>query len=448
MDSQNILKFTVDDLSNSIYNTITTQFSGVIDIVGEISEYRPPKKHAYFSLVGKGTQLRCCIWKSKLSRIRDLLENGIEVVVRGTLDFYRVRNECSFIVSEVHRLDKGAQSDEYDKILEYCNKEGLITTQPKAFPKNIKNIAILTSSTGAAIRDIIAVFQSNSIGINIYLFNIDVQGQRCVLDCINGLESVQRFSECIPIDLVYITRGGGADADLAWFNDIDICKSVYQWKLNVDVPILSAIGHEKDHTILDKIVDYHLGTPSIGADFIIRRGHLNRVEIERRLDELRGKYEQHIKTVEKQMLQRLHRIEDKIKNSMNCFEYKINEISQRSKYMKELIVTNIIQRMRNIHNKCDTRMFLSHYKEQIRNVTQLEKRSRNIQHKLSELVYIRMKRILETNSILKILKQGFIIPLTLDGTVINSLDHYIGQPIQLVTSEKSVKVTFETIGII
>jgi exodeoxyribonuclease VII large subunit len=446
MDSQNILKITVDELSNSLYTHISNQYPYVIDVVGEISEYRPPKKHAYFSLIGKGTQLRCCVWKSKLSRIRDTLENGIDVIVRGTLDFYRVRNECSFIVNEVYRLDKGAQSDEYDKILEYCNKEGLITTQPKSFPNRVQSIAIITSSTGAAIRDIIAVFQSNSIGINIYIFNIDVQGQRCVLDCIHALESVKRFSECIPIELVYITRGGGADADLAWFNDIDICKSVYQWKINTDIPILSAIGHEKDSTIVDQVVDYHLGTPSIGADFIIRTGHLNRTGIEHRLDELFSRLHRYTKIVEKQLLQKLQCIETKIQNSMNCFEYKMKEIVQKSNYMKKRFIAMIVQRMSSIRQKCDTRIIVSQYNEKERNLKQLEKRCRTIQHKMRELVYNRMKRIVETNSISKILEQGFMIPLTLDGKVIQSLDNYFGKPIQLYTNDKIVKVVCKNVG--
>ena len=440
MDIDNICKLSVDELSNQLHHYITYKYNSTIDVLGEIAEYRYPKKHAYFSLIGTGTQLRCCVWKSKLHRIIDHLENGIEVIVRGRLDFYRTRNECSFIVDNVYRLDKGLLSEEYNKTLEYCTKHGYITDVPKLLPRIISNIVILTSSTGAAIRDIIAVFQSKSIGVNIYIFNIDVQGSQCIKDCISGLNSIRQFMEYIQIDVVFLTRGGGSDSDLAWFNDLDICKAIYGWKTETDIPIISAIGHEKDSVIVDKIVDYHLGTPSIGADYIIQNSNLNKIKVLSGLESSEERLRQCIRIIKNQYTHRMILLKQRIESAMQDLLHKIDEIQNKITYIKKTIISNYMNRMRLISRACNITNIQLKYKEYTKKIVKLENRTTRLKSKMIERSLQRLNQIANTNSISKTLEQGFILPMTNQGKCIKKIDQYINKKIKLYTGKGYLNV--------
>ncbi|PUU93497.1 MAG: exodeoxyribonuclease VII large subunit, partial [Halanaerobium sp.] len=246
-------------------------------ISGEISNfYHHSSGHMYFTLKDKNSQLKTVMFKGYNSSLDFEPEEGMQVEARGNLDIYAQRGEYQFYAREMEKAGKGKLYEAFEKLKDRLEKEGLFAeSRKKEIPFLASKIGIVTSPTGAAIRDILSVMKRRSGNFSVLIVPAHVQGDLAKGEITAGIEYLNSRDD---IDLIIISRGGGSIEDLWPFNEEVVARAVYNSKL----PVISGVGHETDFTISDFVADLRAPTPSAAAELATA----NREEILNRLDNL------------------------------------------------------------------------------------------------------------------------------------------------------------------
>ncbi|MCP4936959.1 MAG: exodeoxyribonuclease VII large subunit, partial [bacterium] len=229
---------------NSEARTVLEGSFQLLWVEGEISNLsRPSSGHIYFSLKDAHTQVRCALFKSKRLRLRFQPENGAQVLLRARVSLYEGRGEFQLIVEQLEPAGEGALRQAFEALKQKLAAEGLFDSEMKlplpAFPRSI---GIITSPTGAAIRDLITVLKRRFPALPIVIYPAIVQGDTAPKTIIEMIHLANNRAEC---DLLVLARGGGSLEDLMAFNDEQLARAI---AASV-IPIISAIGHEIDFTI-------------------------------------------------------------------------------------------------------------------------------------------------------------------------------------------------------
>lgn len=235
------------------------EFLSNISIFGEVTNYKVSGGNAYFDLKDENAMLSCVKFgASELS-----IKNGDLITVFGKVNFYVKSGRLNFIVSRTQAYGLG---DLYQKFIELKNrleKEGFFSEEiKKEIPRHAKRIGVVTSETGAVIRDIINVTKSKNLHTDIVVFPSKVQGVGAEDDLVSG---IRYFNSRDDIDVIIVARGGGSLEDLAPFNTEKIVKAIYESNL----PVISAVGHETDFTLCDFASDLRVPTPSVAAEVAV-----------------------------------------------------------------------------------------------------------------------------------------------------------------------------------
>jgi exodeoxyribonuclease VII large subunit len=246
-------------------------------ISGEISNfYHHSSGHMYFTLKDKNSQLKTVMFKGYNSALDFEPEEGMQVEARGNLDIYAQRGEYQFYAREMEMAGKGKLYEAFEKLKAKLDKEGLFAdSRKKEIPLLAKKIGIVTSPTGAAVRDILSVMKRRSGNFSVLIIPAHVQGDLAKDEITAGIEYLNSRDD---IDLIIISRGGGSIEDLWPFNEEKVARAVYNSRL----PVISGVGHETDFTISDFVADLRAPTPSAAAELATA----NREEILNRLDNL------------------------------------------------------------------------------------------------------------------------------------------------------------------
>jgi exodeoxyribonuclease VII large subunit len=246
-------------------------------ISGEISNfYHHSSGHMYFTLKDKNSQLKTVMFKGYNSSLDFEPEEGMQVEARGSLDIYAQRGEYQFYAREMIKAGKGKLYEAFEKLKENLEKEGLFAeSKKKEIPLLAKKIGIVTSPTGAAIRDILSVMKRRSGNFSVLIVPAHVQGNLAKGEITAGIKYLNSRDD---IDLIIISRGGGSIEDLWPFNEEEVARAIYNSKL----PVISGVGHETDFTISDFVADLRAPTPSAAAELATA----NREEILNRLENL------------------------------------------------------------------------------------------------------------------------------------------------------------------
>jgi exodeoxyribonuclease VII large subunit len=246
-------------------------------ISGEISNfYHHSSGHMYFTLKDKNSQLKTVMFKGYNSSLDFEPEEGMQVEARGSLDIYAQRGEYQFYAREMEKAGKGKLYEAFEKLKAKLDKEGLFAeSKKKEIPLLAKKIGIVTSPTGAAVRDIISVMKRRSGNFSVLIVPAHVQGKLAKGEITAGIKYLNSRDD---IDLIIISRGGGSIEDLWPFNEEEVARAVY----NSELPVISGVGHETDFTISDFVADLRAPTPSAAAELATA----NREEILNRLDNL------------------------------------------------------------------------------------------------------------------------------------------------------------------
>ena len=255
--------FDVSELNAAIRDVFTTNFRDIW-VAGEVSGCRNASSgHLYFSLKDKAGQVRCVLFKGTARWLKFRPQDGIQVLARGSVEVYEPRGEYQLIVEQLELQGAGALQFAFEQLKKKLEAEGLFAgARKRQLPRLPRRIGIVTSPSGAVIRDILHVVRRRFPGIHIRLYPSLVQGEGSVEQVSKGLEF---FSTGSWAEVVIIARGGGSLEDLWTFNEERVARAIAA----CSVPVISAIGHETDFTIADFVADLRAPTPSAAAELVI-----------------------------------------------------------------------------------------------------------------------------------------------------------------------------------
>jgi exodeoxyribonuclease VII large subunit len=258
---------TVSELTRSIRGTLETKF-GAVWVQGEVSNYKAhPNGHQYFTLKDARTQIGCVIWRDTMAPLRQPLVDGARIQVFGTVSVYEARGQYQLAVQIVQPFGQGLLQAKFEALKRKLDAEGLFDpARKRALPKFPKRIGIVTSPSGAAIRDILNVLRRRAPWLSILISPVRVQGMGAAQEIAVAIRELAKPNENFAaVDLIVVTRGGGSIEDLWEFNEEIVARTI----ADLSVPVVSAIGHEIDFTICDFVADLRAPTPSAAAELIV-----------------------------------------------------------------------------------------------------------------------------------------------------------------------------------
>src|SRR2546426_6037049 len=259
--------FTVSELTRSIRGTLETKF-GAVWVHGEISNYKQHASgHQYFTLKDQRAQISCVIWRDTMLPLRQPLADGAQVQVFGTVTVFEARGQYQLNVQIIQPRGVGVLQAKFEALKRKLEAEGLFAPERKRpLPKFPRRIGIVTSPTGAAIRDMLNVLRRRAPWLQILINPVRVQGTGAAQEIAVAIRELALPNEAFaPLDLIVVTRGGGSIEDLWEFNEEIVARAIF----HSSVPIVSAVGHEIDFTISDFAADLRAPTPSAAAELIV-----------------------------------------------------------------------------------------------------------------------------------------------------------------------------------
>ena len=246
-------------------------------VEGEISNLaRPASGHVYFTLKDSGAQVRCALFRQNAVRVRQALRDGLAVKVRGKVSLFEGRGDYQLILDTVEPAGDGALRLAFEALKEKLGTEGLFSAENKvALPAHPQRIGIISSPTGAVIRDIISVFRRRAPQVELTLIPTAVQGREAINQIVRALQ----LADSRGFDALILARGGGSLEDLWCFNEEAVARAIAACV----TPIVSAVGHETDVSISDFVADVRAPTPSAAAELLAPDSS----DLQRRIDSLK-----------------------------------------------------------------------------------------------------------------------------------------------------------------
>ncbi|QCE35491.1 exodeoxyribonuclease VII large subunit [Acetobacteraceae bacterium] len=256
-------EYSVSSLSKEIKDTLEGKFSR-IRVRGEITELkRYPSGHIYFSLKDEGGKISGIVWRSQVTRLGLAPENGLEVVGTGRVSAYGERSSYQFIIEKFEYAGEGAMLARIEKLRQLFIQEGLFSLEhKKTLPYLPLKIGVITSSAGAVLQDIRTTLERR-FPREILLWPVLVQGQEAAEQIAEAIEGMNQLSS--PPDVLIVGRGGGSLEDLMAFNEEVVVRAVF----NSNIPVISAVGHETDTTLIDFVSDQRAPTPTAAAEMAV-----------------------------------------------------------------------------------------------------------------------------------------------------------------------------------
>jgi exodeoxyribonuclease VII large subunit len=367
----------VSEINNFIKTIANTYIGGDIYIKGEIFNIKKNGENMYFSLKDDISNINAVFWKIKDNNYN----NGDIVTVKGKITFYIKQGTYQITVNYIEKSGIGELNTKYQKLKEDFEKK-MYFSKKRQFPEKIKNIAILTSSEGAALQDILYVLHNNNFCGNVYIKNSLVQGFGCPKSVKDSIEYFNKLhsENKIQIDILVIARGGGNMEDLMGYSSEEVVKAIYE----SEIFTISAIGHEIDNMLSDLAADYRTPTPSIAGEIIIKQQ-------QKEYDILSKNYN------------KLKELEHSILSKFAIYESKINQCINNNKLYNPINYINL----------------------QIERLLAIEKNMKDtINHNINELNYelekIKVKN--NINNTKKNLKNGYVILTDNNDNLIQTLD--------------------------
>jgi exodeoxyribonuclease VII large subunit len=255
--------YSVTELTARIRDLFTRNFTDIL-VEGEISNcHEAQSGHIYFVLKDKTSQLRAVCFKTQVRAMKFRPENGLHVTVRGSISVYEARGDYQIYVESIEPVGLGALQLAFDQLKKRLEAEGLFAQdRKKPLPMLPRCIGLITSPTGAAVRDVVRILRRRFHNVHLTLFPVRVQGDGAALEIVRAL---QFFNRQQSVDVLILARGGGSLEDLWAFNEEAVARAISQSV----IPVISGVGHETDFTISDFVADVRASTPSAAAELVI-----------------------------------------------------------------------------------------------------------------------------------------------------------------------------------
>ncbi len=343
--------YSVTELTHSIRESLETNFAALW-VEGEVSNLRiPSSRHFYFTLKDAESQLKCVMFRHLNQFLKFELKDGQQVLACGQITVYEKRGDYQLLVEKLEPRGQGALQLAFEQLKEKLEKEGLFLKEhKKAIPVLPMQIGIVTSPTGAAIRDILNVISRRFCKVSIIINPVRVQGQGAA-DEIAG--AIDEFDEMGNLDVLIITRGGGSIEDLWAFNEEVVARSIFRCR----IPVISAVGHEIDYTISDLVSDLRAPTPSAAAELVIAESEELLRSISTAKDRITLTIENHLSRLSDRVktLQEAYgfrRFEDRLRQHAQEIDDSRETIEKRMGHLIELSrrnVENMTSRLANLN---------------------------------------------------------------------------------------------------
>ena len=375
-------------------------------VEGELSNVSIPSSgHWYFTLKDDQAQVRCCMFRNRNMTVRFKPQQGRHVLIRARVSLYEGRGDYQIIAEHMEEAGSGALQRAFDELKHRLAAEGLFNeAHKKALPKIPKHIAVITSPTGAAIRDVLSVLERRFAGVPVTVIPVAVQGKESAPQIVKAIDVANRAD---LFDAILLTRGGGSMEDLWSFNEEIVARAIFTSKL----PIVSAVGHEVDFTIADFVADLRAPTPSAAAEILVPDG-----------DEWLDKFIGFEVLLEDAMLRKLAHLQKHLHHLRQRLRHPRERLEQQAQRLDnlELRLKNHIKNLlnRHQHQLSQLRLRMQAHHPQVR-LAQLRERLNSAKAQLhkAQFVYIdRQKlrlataaRMLNTLSPLNTLERGFAL---------------------------------------
>lgn len=268
MQPPNVKVLTVTELANGVKTLLEDAFANVW-VAGEVSNLsRPSSGHLYFSLKDAQSTIKAVLWRSQAYRLKFELHDGLEILARGKVSLYGPRGDCQFYAEELQPKGLGAAELALRQLREKLFKQGYFDPRRKRpLPRFPCRVALITSPTGAAIRDMLEVLGRRWPACEVIVCPVRVQGDGSAQEVAAALRLLGRLhtAGALPLDVLILGRGGGSVEDLWTFNDEGVARAIFESA----VPVVSAVGHEVDVTVADLVADLRALTPTDAATRVV-----------------------------------------------------------------------------------------------------------------------------------------------------------------------------------
>ena len=406
----------VRDLVAAVRTHIEREYSDAW-VEGEISNFRAPDSgHLYFTLKDGNAQIRVVMFRSSARLLRFKPADGLQVVVRGRVTIYEDRGELQISVEYIEPKGAGSLQLAFEQLKAKLEAEGLFAAErKKPIPQLPARIGIVTSAQAAALRDILNILERRHHSVNVLIFPAQVQGDAAPVEVAAG---VRYFNQHYNIDVIIIARGGGSTEDLAPFNNENLARAVFA----SEIPVISAVGHETDFTIVDFVADLRAPTPSAAAELVIR----SRQEIEDHAAALQERLSRAIRyrlLMHRQALTELaqHGAFARIMEVIRQRQQRLDDVVHRMELAERHLLEQMRRRWETVSaavRHYDLRRVLSGMRRELDSkTTALVAVTRNVllQHRVRS---DRLQTILESLSPLAILDRGYALVFDAEGKLL------------------------------
>jgi exodeoxyribonuclease VII large subunit len=309
--------FTVSELNRTVRDLLEGGL-GAVWIEGELSNIaRPASGHLYFSLKDRDAQVRCAMFRGR-NRLMDFRPDaGMQVRARARVSLYEARGDYQLIVEQMEPAGAGALARAFEELKKRLDAEGLFAQDRKrALPRMPRRIGIITSPSGAAVRDVLKVLARRFPAIPVVIYPVQVQGERAATAIARMIETAGRRADC---DVLLLVRGGGSLEDLWPFNEEAVARAV----VASAIPVVSGVGHEVDVTIADFAADVRAPTPSAAAELVVPDAG----ELLQTLDRLRRRLEAAARAFLRRREERRRNVESRLRRQHP--ERRLQQLQQR-----------------------------------------------------------------------------------------------------------------------
>lgn len=436
MAAQHILQ--VSELTRKVRFILESELNTVW-LTGEISNFvAAGSGHWYLSLKDSKSQVRCAMFKGNNRRVRLQPRNGQQVLVRAKVSLYEPRGDFQLIIEQMEEAGEGLLRQQYEQLKNKLNALGVFSQAHKQpIPDHIQTVGIVTSPTGAAVKDILSVLKRRNPNINAIIYPALVQGEYASNDICHAIAQANSRQEC---DVLIVGRGGGSLEDLWSFNEESVVQAIYDSNL----PIISAVGHEIDTTLSDYVADLRAATPSAAAELVASDSN----EV---LDK--------ITTLEQRLIHALSRQNIALRQQQNHLQHRLAQVHPEQQLLVQqqkhdelsLRLTNVIQRLmlqsgqqpKQLQQRLQQLSPIKGITEQQNQVKQQEQRLINamqnsLQHKRESFVHL-IEQI-QLVSPLATIARGYSIARTKNNEVINSVSQVtLNDEITVQVTDGSIK---------
>ncbi len=415
-DTQEAVKiYSVSELTQQIQQLIEGKFDSVW-IEGEISNFRCPiSGHYYMSLKDENAQIKAVMFKGQNRNLNFVPKDGLKVIAKGRIGIYAPRGEYQLIIEYIEPLGIGALALAFEQLKRKLAALGLFDQSvKKPIPFLPQKVAVITSPTGAAIRDFLKVIRRRFANLEITIVPVRVQGEGATEEIINAIELVNNH---LNVDIIVLTRGGGSIEDLWAFNKEELAFAIRKSK----IPVVSAVGHEIDWTISDFAADLRAPTPSAAAEILVKE----KESLVRRISDIKERLISAIKHRISQNILELNRLRTSLKDPVRMLQerfFRVDELALRCERAVCLNIEKKKDKLLSLQKSlyiCSPKSIIENAK---RDLSFYKKRlvSAMFQRLHEKTLYTkRIKNRLEDLSPLSVLKRGYSITLRFfDGKVI------------------------------